>query len=406
MNGARLFLNAAVLAAIVCYVLSMPLLRAQAPAVPNDSSSNAPSAILECQEAGYTVINWSVAITTRGAPFPKEPAAASGKIIRGVLNIGDGQSNSLPFIWQRDAGKLFLDLNRNQDFTDDPSSVYSTSVSGTSTYALFNSIRLPIPGLPHNAQPIVDLNFWDYGSQPGCNAMVHTFWQAKLVLNGKEWQIGIVQKSSTGKDSFEQGFLLLRPWDKRAQPFSSYSGSLEAVLFSKNLFFDGHAYEISLTPPKPEGDFKPVIQFKEKAVTLGSVRLTGIYIHRLVLLGAPYCVVIDDPSPTEKLPLGTYTQARVALEHNGTQATYNPNVSQTGSQLSVLATNQLTLALGGPLTNRVAAGRRGRDLNLNYELVGANGEAYQLTAQDRSKPPEFVIFKGGKQIASGKFEFG
>jgi hypothetical protein len=64
------------------------------------------------------------------------------------------------------------------------------------------------------------------------------------------------------------------------------------------------------------------------------------------------------------------------------------------------------LQTGGPLTNSVTASRQGQDLRLDYCLVGAGGETYQLAKQDRSKPPEFAVYKGGKKIAYGTFEFG
>jgi hypothetical protein len=64
------------------------------------------------------------------------------------------------------------------------------------------------------------------------------------------------------------------------------------------------------------------------------------------------------------------------------------------------------LDAGGPLTNSVTASRHGQDLRLDYRLVGAGGETYQLVKQDRSQPPEFAIYRGDKRIASGKFEFG
>ena len=66
----------------------------------------------------------------------------------------------------------------------------------------------------------------------------------------------------------------------------------------------------------------------------------------------------------------------------------------------------VVLNVGGPLTNSVTASRHGQDLRLDYRLVGAGGQSYQLANQDRSKPPEFAIYKGEKKIASGAFEFG
>ena len=64
-------------------------------------------ASLEYQETGYAVFNWGVSLKLQTTPFKKEPAAASGKIIRGVLNFGGDASNAIAFLWQRDAAKTF-----------------------------------------------------------------------------------------------------------------------------------------------------------------------------------------------------------------------------------------------------------------------------------------------------------
>jgi hypothetical protein len=65
-----------------------------------------------------------------------------------------------------------------------------------------------------------------------------------------------------------------------------------------------------------------------------------------------------------------------------------------------------TLRAGGPLANGVSLNRHGKRLSLNYRLVGVGGETYRLLQQDPARPPEFVIYRGDKKIASGKFEFG
>jgi len=60
--------------------------------------------------------------------------------------------------------------------------------------------------------------------------------------------------------------------------------------------------------------------------------------------------------------------------------------------------------VGGPLTNSVAVNRHGRALDLGYQLLGVGGETYQLLGARRQ--PEFAAYRAGKQVASGKFEFG
>src|ERR1035438_1636697 len=105
--------------AFIVMLFSGKILRADS-VPPVSTSSNSALVSLEYQETTDSVINWGIDMTTQTAPFKKEPAVASGKTIRGVLNFG-GPSNAIPFLWQCAAGKLYLDLNRNHDLTDDPS---------------------------------------------------------------------------------------------------------------------------------------------------------------------------------------------------------------------------------------------------------------------------------------------
>jgi hypothetical protein len=54
----------------------------------------------------------------------------------------------------------------------------------------------------------------------------------------------------------------------------------------------------------------------------------------------------------------------------------------------------------------VVLDRTGRKLQMNYQLRGADGRYYRLAEQDRTRPPEFTVFYGGKKALAGKFEFG
>src|ERR1017187_2472883 len=83
---------------------------------------------LKYQEAPYGFLFSDPVIKYRAVPFPTEPALARGPITRGVLWFGVNPSNSIAFIWQSGANKLVLDLNRNEDLTDDPGGVSSARV--------------------------------------------------------------------------------------------------------------------------------------------------------------------------------------------------------------------------------------------------------------------------------------
>ena len=399
---------AACLASTLMVVLcSGNVLRAADFVVSNSPSSNAVAASLEYQETGYSVVNVGIRQTTQITPFKNEPEAASGKIFRGILDFGGDHGNSIAFVWQRDAGKLFLDLNRNRNFTNNPAGMFSTRVAKPVYSQTFTNVHLLFNTASGKCRMLVDITFWDYGSRANCTLAVRSFWQGKVTLQGRDWQAGIIQNDlKQSADSFENGRLLLRPWEKRNKPFNTYDGSLATVPFSRKLFIAGHAYQLDLAIRSQDGEAKPALQFTEQSVPLGELKITGKFIQRLVLSGEPYLVVLDKPAASVQVPTGSYNQPDILLEQNGAGAFCNSGQQQTGGRISVDAKTPVVLDAGGPLTNSVIASRHGGDLRLDYRLVGAGGHTYQLADQDRSKPPEFAIYRGDKKIESGTFEFG
>jgi hypothetical protein len=363
---------------------------------------------MDYQETEYTIASWSVSVTRRTEPFKKEHAAA-GKVVRGTLDMGSSD-NSLPFVWQREEGKLFLDLNRNQDLTDDPTGVFSSPVKSRN-YQSFTKIRLPATIGEDRCEVLANIDLWDYSQRPGCNLTIRSFWQGKVTLHGQDWQIGVIPGSSYEKGgknsiSFENGHLLVRPWAKRNQSFNSYSGSVAVVPFTRKLFLDGHAYQLDWTTQAQKGGLHPTIQFTEQNVEMGELNITGKYIQRLILAGKPYLVVLDRPSGVVKVPVGDYSQPSIRLEQGGTEAYYDADRWANTQRFRVTAKSPAKLAIGGPLTNTVSVTRRGQDLYMDYRLVGVGGMTYQAANQGANQAPEFVVFKADKKIASGKFEFG
>lgn len=365
----------------------------------------ATAVLLEYQETAYGINNWAVAITPQSAPFKREPAAVSGKILRGVLNFFGGSSNALPFLWQRGAGKLFLDLNRNQDLTDDPAGAFS-ACRGPGNYQTFTNVHLSFNTPSGTCPALIDFNFWDYGSRPSCYAAVRSFWQGRVTLQGRDWQAGLVPNDLSSPGSFKNGWLVLRPWQERNKAFNTYNGSLNTVLLSRKLFVDCHAYQLTCIASSQSGEVKPELQFTEQTVALGQLKITGKFIQRLILSGGPYLVMLDHPAEAVEVPTGRYNPPDILLEQGGVRAFCNSSQGRLGKSIFVSGQTPAVLAAGGPLTNSVTATRHGQDLLLNYQLIGAGGQTYQLANRDYARPPEFAIYKDGRKIASGKFQYG
>jgi hypothetical protein len=352
------------------------------------------SALLDFSDVNYGIVNWGLQRTLRETPFAKEPAIAGGKVLRGMLDPGAGNTNEVAFLLDRSAGKLYLDLNRNLDLTDDPSGVFSRQDNGNNYSLTFTNIHLPRL-TQFGVQPfLMDLVFYTYGNV-SCHAALRSFWQGKVTLQGADWQIGWLDNQ----------FLLLRPWSERYKAFALNSGSLDTVPFTEKLFFGTRAYRLECTPLNGGSKRRLQVSFTPQKTELADLRITGRFVERVLLTGGPYTVVLTHPGGVVKVPVGNYSPAKVCVKSGDCEASLSEQVRSAGGRLTVSAKRSATLIAGGPLTNSVAVARRGRNLWMNYQLLGEGG-AYELVKQDRSHPPEFTAYLGDKKVASGKFEFG
>jgi len=132
---------------------------------------------------------------------------------------------------------------------------------------------------------------------------------------------------------------------------------------------------------------------------LGELKLQGKYIERLVLRRKDgHTERFDQPAETIKLPAGEY------LLDAHLKGGYSYRLMSLGRRVTIAEDKTVVLKVGAPLKQTVKAQRQGSVLVLNYELIGIGGEIY--TDSNRNKPPTFTVYKGDKEIASDKFEFG
>lgn len=406
---ARLATASAALAAVLWLgsVAEAPL-RAQEAAA--DSTRSVP---LQYRELPYTILNQSLSFSPQATAFPKEPNLAQRKVVRGTFKFGNSTEQFLPFLWDFTQGKLYLDLNRNHDLTDDAEGVFThrdKSYGWNNYYQTFTNLHLSFKTPMGNHRALVDLHLHNYSNQPGGSIACRSFWEGKITLQGRDWQLGFVESLSRKFGSTEDSYLLLRPWPSREQAFNLDAGSLDGFRFSPNLFFGQQAYRADCAYVQ-QGDAPGFrIELKEQPAQLGQLELNGQFIHRLLLTGQggkkPFTVVLDTPEPVVKIPVGSYS-SQVYLQQGKAEAHRDPSGSPVPNRvtsLTVSATSPALLEIGGPLTNTVSVSRRGGDLSFNYQLVGARSEAYQLLGARQQ--PEFAVYKADKRIASGKFEFG
>lgn len=134
----------------------------------------------------------------------------------------------------------------------------------------------------------------------------------------------------------------------------------------------------------------------------GTIRLEGEHIERLVLHRKDGPTQrFDHPGTTIRLPAGEYRLEDVRLKNGYTFR----RRSSTYHWVTVTEEKPTTFKIGAPLKQTVKIERQGSILMLNYELKGIGGETY-YSVVNRGKRPRFTVFKGDKEIGSGRFEFG
>jgi hypothetical protein len=403
MAGCRTSLTLKTLLLVCVLVALAPRMASAQAIVSNGSSADVPREIvLRPEVVPYDLenANWNLALAK--VPFRKEPELSPRHVFRSRLQFDKDTNNAIALIWDQPKHKLYLDLNRNLDLTDDPAGVFSSTNKGFQQ--LFTNVTLPV-GTPtglHRAPLDVYLFSDAQGNWAQVQLHSHSLLQAKVTFQAEDWQVAAVDSLFSSPGPTAAKFLLLRPWAARTNRVSLYYPPYGIVPFPRRLFWLGQAFQIE--PRFDTGGETAVckLELTPQQPPLADLTLSGESLgYALLCATNGYTVLLHDPPGTVKVPQGVYTVSAVWLKKGPVEAFRLP-----GEPRVVNALTNSRLVLGGPLTNSVALERSGRKLFMNYRLQGADGEFYCLAQQDRSKPPEFTVYHGGKKVLSGQFQFG
>ncbi|MHC4435848.1 MAG: hypothetical protein ACYS3S_00705 [Planctomycetota bacterium] len=131
------------------------------------------------------------------------------------------------------------------------------------------------------------------------------------------------------------------------------------------------------------------------------LKLEGRNIEKIILKSGNQKQTFDKPGKSIMLEPGTYQISQLQLKGGFTHYPY-VDTTQIGP-IQMGLSESATFKAGGPLEQRVTVQRKGQLLTMDYRFIGAAGEGYRF---ERVHRPTFTIYKGDKEIASGKFQFG
>lgn len=358
---------------------------------------------LDWQESADLFQTCSLRFSRAVPAFLKEPDFGRHRVVRGAFGCGVRTDEFMPFAWDQTANRLYLDVNKNRDLTDDAEATYAGEYDGI--LQLFPRVKLNLNTPSGNHRYVVDLRLGGnaVGQLQG-NITSRSFWQGRVELGGRAYQIGLVENPAARTLADEVPYLLFRAWDARAEALRLNPGTPHLINWSPRVFLAGQGYSVRSRYTNESGSSRYWLELTPAQPARGELLARGQHLYRIVLYQADgYATVLDRPAPAEAIPVGTYRQAEIWLRQGATEAFFMGPLP-----LIVRADASVLLESGGPLTNRVTVERRGDSLILNYELAEAGRRAlsYRLSHEDREHPPGWTIRMGDQTLATGKFAYG
>lgn len=322
--------------------------------------------------------------------FKKEPDFGKRTVVRGAIPAGDTKSEYIGFAWDVDESKLYLDLNRNLDLTDDDPSPYK---SGSERWGQqFTGIVIPVnvggKALSYHAKA----SLWKWSHGAGGDLTILSGWAGDIELNGRQWSLGIADDLSGSLDG--EDLFVLGSEDSAFQ-----HTRMKSMGASKRLFLDGQLYEVSAAFAGPDEDAR--VTFKELDEPLAEVDFEGARVSRLLLRG-PALAIVEEPAGRFTLPAGMYSDGRVFIAGQDADTLFEARLR--GIEIKAGQTN--SLRAGAPLDHTVRIRRSGAQLNMDYRLRGVGEEEYSRVDGGRGGKPRVTISCKGRELASGNFEYG
>jgi|GEM_PF-2460478 len=335
----------------------------------------------------------------RNEPFAKEPESSGGRVYRGHVWLGEEGPSG--FIWLKQDKKLYVDLNRDGDLTNDPNGMLdeNTREGYSNSEHEFEPITIERQTECGTLRYVIDVRVSNYNESYFYPYFaLRSGFKGTMSLNGRDWEFSAADMPGASE---AQRFLCCLSDSKERWYRTRWT-------VPEMIFVGGANYTIKLQWAQKDGT--PLLQavLADKAVAMGQMEIPGKEIRSLSLQSANTILFPEITETPVAVPAGQYRCRELSLKGKEEFRMITPQhidnlmctVPEKGTGL---------FKAGAPLNHTVDVVRSGNTLKFNYKLAGIGGEAYdvrQVTGYDDSKKPRVEIYKGDLLLASGAFEFG
>jgi hypothetical protein len=358
-----------------------------------------------CLEYHRDFTSWRVpsSINRTSAAFDKEPPFDGREVHRRMLARNPDTDQSFGLAWDALFNVLHIDLNGNQDLTDDPAGAFP-DCRGPDCFGepiefqlLFKTGRMP-----YHLEPRLALRRGWLHAAP----LMRSGWVGRFELHGTSWEMAYMDDMD-GRVSPNDG-LFLRPAPTTDTPFDPLGDQVLDLAMARHLHLNGVLYDVDLAfehgGPAPR---LHVTLTERQDRPMGELLITGSSIRRIILRDQEdsTVVILDDPAPCVTVPAGTYAGPMVCLDPGDSLRRCTSSLRTT---VIVEECRQTELAAGAPLRHAVSVDTHGSTLRVSSRLLGVGGESYHPTdrANGRLLLPCASIRHRGRQVASGAMRFG
>lgn len=356
---------------------------------------------LEWQENG--VSDRALVELGRKEPFAKEPDFGQRTILRGTLGfLTLPEESGLGFAWDKSEGKLYVDLNRDGDLTNDPNGVLQKEDDYNSQYTQqFPPLLVCVPTDRGVFRYMLKPQFCGYDWRQWAEIDIASGYAGTVELDGNPWNIGV-------NDRFE-GCIGSNSKMMADSGGEDLTNAITSLPVPRSIFLGGTCYEMAFEFRKADRDTPALwCTLTEKEVPLGTLRIEGNSVSQLVFGDDDMLILPALKEEPVSVPVGDYRLKACSLKYHEDRPPVSPQrLNEVCVQ--VLQEGEGVFEIGAPLQNSVRVQRNGKILTFNYELKGAGGETYdaqQINNYDRVKKPSVAIYKGDMQVGSGEFEYG
>jgi hypothetical protein len=349
----------------------------------------------------------------RGEPFEKEPDFGQREILRGTMQYFGPSENItiVPFAWDKSDTRLYIDLNKDGDLTNDPNGILQSDnrTSGQYQRQEFPEFDLHFETEKGLFRYRLGASLLDYSYLKQADFRIRSGYGGTINLHGVEWHFGV--NDALAGQVQEGSNLTVQPTTQPGtgeKPEGYSTNFISSLPAPKSLFIDGRCYDLDFEFKKSENDYPALwCTLTEKEVPLGELLIEGQWLNELVLKQDDMYVLPPLTEQAVTVPAGDYhcEAVRIAYADQRRASPMRPR----DITVTVPKNDQGLLKVGGPLQNAVRVERVGKTLKFHYELKGIGGEVYnaqEITGYDNDKKPAVAIFKGDMKLGGGQFEYG